>query len=207
MYRCVATTKGGFVQQLAVQYVAHGYWFYVVGSIPEGKEPCRIDEKLAARYDAGLSKWQKARRRQQGIASVQYLRHGRRFLILATHGVHKIFDEERNVLRDVRRAPIRCFGYAVGYRGGHVSVRIDDARFKSIKRRLLRVALRVNAERLGEMLRKLPFEPYAPVRAQLHSLLRAVNRVRLAAGLAQVGRHWIRSRRRIYRPFGVGTQR
>ena len=48
-YRCVATSVAGFVQQLAVAYVAHGYWFYVTGWIPQGKPPEAIDRKLIER--------------------------------------------------------------------------------------------------------------------------------------------------------------
>ena len=33
-YRCVATSAVGFLQQLAVAYVANGYWFYVTGRVP-----------------------------------------------------------------------------------------------------------------------------------------------------------------------------
>ena len=55
MYRCEATTVGGFVQQLAVQYVTHGYWFYVLGRIPAGKDPSSVDAKLVDRYRMACS--------------------------------------------------------------------------------------------------------------------------------------------------------
>ena len=32
-YRCEALTVSGFVQQLAVSYIANGYYFYVAGEI------------------------------------------------------------------------------------------------------------------------------------------------------------------------------
>src|SRR5690349_9747078 len=38
-YRCEVPSIGGFVQQLAVSYLAHGYFFYVWGIVPEGKDP------------------------------------------------------------------------------------------------------------------------------------------------------------------------
>jgi len=38
-YRCVATSLAGFLQQLTVSYLSHGYWFYVTGCIPDGKDP------------------------------------------------------------------------------------------------------------------------------------------------------------------------
>jgi len=53
-YRCEATSISGFIQQLAVGYVGHGCFFYVLGQVPEGKDPQRIDEKLIAKYRIGV---------------------------------------------------------------------------------------------------------------------------------------------------------
>ena len=39
MYRCEAATAVGFVQQLACSYLLHGYHHYVVGELPEYKDP------------------------------------------------------------------------------------------------------------------------------------------------------------------------
>lgn len=49
--------------------------------------------------------------------------------------------------------------------------------------------------------RRLPYEPYAPVRSQLLCLLRAVNRRRRVAGLPELDRGCVRLSRRIVRPF------
>ena len=43
-YRFEASTIEGFVQQVVVQYVACGYWFYVSGIVPEGKDPQAVAE-------------------------------------------------------------------------------------------------------------------------------------------------------------------
>jgi hypothetical protein len=48
VYRAEATSIGGFIQQLAVSYVRNGYWFYVAGSVPEGKDPRAIDANASA---------------------------------------------------------------------------------------------------------------------------------------------------------------
>jgi hypothetical protein len=61
MYKCVCTSVEGFIQQLAVGLIPHGYFFYVMGCIPEGKEPQRVDAKLIERYSIGVSKWTRAR--------------------------------------------------------------------------------------------------------------------------------------------------
>src|SRR5262245_19846691 len=133
MYRCEATSAEGFVQQLAVSYLGSGYWFYVAGEIPAGKDPRRVDEKLVTRYEIDLSKWARARRKRAGLANLQYLRFGRFFVLLATHGAHRFFEEEAASVRDARRTPIRFRGYSVSHRGGHPHVRIEQGEYKRLK--------------------------------------------------------------------------
>jgi hypothetical protein len=47
-YRCETTSIAGFVQQVAVSYVANGYWFYVAGCVPQGKDRRALDAKIIA---------------------------------------------------------------------------------------------------------------------------------------------------------------
>ena len=121
-YRYETTTVGGFVQQLASCYMEHGYWFYVQGTIPESKDLAEVDEKLLTKYQISVSKFQRCRRKQRGIASIQYLRYERTFLVLATYGIHDFFTEEYQVFKDVRRVPIQFMGYSIGYHNGHPTV-------------------------------------------------------------------------------------
>ncbi|MGA7701955.1 MAG: hypothetical protein WCB27_20290, partial [Thermoguttaceae bacterium] len=51
----------------------------------------------------------------------------------------------------------------------------------------------------------LPFEPYAPVRRQLLNLVRYINERRDAADLERIGFDVLRFRRRIVRPFELGS--
>ena len=201
MYRHVAITPEGFVQQLAVSYITHGYWFYVVGSVPEGKEPADVDRKLIRRYGIDISKWARARRKRSGLANVHYLRHCRFFVLLATHGLHPVFQHEANVLHDCRRAPIRFAGYSVSCRGGHAHVRIEKDTYLELKAWMLERSSFLSVEQLCRAFRLIPFEPYAPVRRQLLAIWRAVNRARRAASLDAVPVECIRLRRRIVRPF------
>jgi len=201
MYRFAATTPEGFVQQLAVSYLGNGYWFYVTGEIPQGKDLAKVDEKLVARYQIDLSKWARARRKQAGFANLQYIRFERFFVLLATHGVHPFFEQEADSIRDARKTPIRFRGYSLSYRGGHPHVRIDQEEYKRLKAYFLDVATHRSVERLERELGALPFEPYAPVRRQLLAVLRAVNRERKKAGFAPVPRSCFRFMRRICRPF------
>ncbi len=90
-YRCEATSVAGFVQQLAVGYIAHGYYFYVRGHIPDHKDPAATDHKIIAQYAIDLSKWSRSRRKKGGggqraipaLRSVlRHPRHARRTSLL-----------------------------------------------------------------------------------------------------------------------------
>jgi hypothetical protein len=65
-YRCEATSVEGFVQQVAVQYLRHGYWFYVAGSVPASKDAGAVDRKLIARYGIAVSSKERTRRKRPG---------------------------------------------------------------------------------------------------------------------------------------------
>ena len=203
MYRCRAVLLPAFIQQLAVAYVAHGYWFYVPGWIPPPKDPETLDRKLIEKYGIDVSKWERARRKKAGLANLHYLRHGRTFVLIATHGVHRFFEEEAGQIRDIRRVPFKLGGYSVSYRNGHASVRIDQESYRRLKVYLTDLAVRRSAEHMAEEFRMLHFEPYAPIRRQLLNLLRAVNRVRKQAGLSAVSSDCLCLRRRQYRPFDL----
>jgi hypothetical protein len=200
VYQTEATSIEGFVQQLAVSFVGKGYFFYVTGSIPEGKDPRAVDEKLIARYGIGISKWARVRRKQAGTANLQYLRFERFFVLLATHGKHRFFEDEECV-RDIRRTPIRFAGYSISCRGGHPHVRIEQEEYKQLKAYLLELAIHRSLVTVERELAQIPFEPYAPVRGQLLCILRAVNRARKKAGFTPVTRQVFRFKRRICRPF------
>jgi hypothetical protein len=207
-YRCVATSVAGFIQQLAVSYIANGYWFYVAGRVPDRKDPAVVDQKIIRQYGIDVSKWTRARQKKAGQASVQYLRYDRCFVILATHGAHPIFASEEKRLRDVRRTPMHFLGYAVGCRKGrdgrqwHPSVRIDREVCRQLKAHFSTIAVHRSVEDLCREFRAVDFEPYAPVRDQLYGLLRAVNHRRHAAGLEPVPAKALRLRRFPVKPFG-----
>ena len=205
MYRCEATSIEGFVQQLAVSYVGNGYWFYVAGSVPEGKDPSSVDAKLIERYGIDISKWTRARRKKLGLASVQYLRFARFFVLLATGGEHPFFAEEAGI-RDVRRFPIRFAGYSVSFRKGrdekwHPSVRIDAVEYRFLKREFLGISLTAPLETLIGRFQRLKFASYAPVRNQYYELWRAINKRRRSGALELLPEYVIPKSRPIVSPF------
>lgn len=200
-YRCEAIEVGGFIQQLAVCYVTNRYLFYVMGHLREGADPRAVDSKIIDKYGIDISKAERYRRKQSGRANLQYLRHGRTYLILATLGVGRFFDDEGKAIRSCERVSIKFSGYAVSFSDGKVRVRIEEERFKTIKAYFAGIAVKRPALVIAEELWTQPFEPYAPVRFQLFEILRLVNRLRKAASLGPVPNSAIRKKRRIYRPF------
>jgi len=206
LYQYDATTAAGFLQQLAVAYLGHGYWFYVTGRVPEGKDPAVVDRKLLAKYQVELSKWARARRKAAGLANVQYLRFGRFFVLVATRGEHPFFKGEEH-FKDAREEPIRFGAYSVSVKRGvdgrwHPSVRLHPETYRELRAHLVGIATHRSVEALASELRRLPFEPYAPVRRQLLNVLRALNRARRVAGLESVPVSALRLSRRGVKPFG-----
>jgi hypothetical protein len=178
------------VQQFAVSYIGHRYWFYITGV---------VDRKLIARYGVDLSKWARARRKRSGLANVHHLRDRQLFVLIVTKGEHRFFAEEPHY-RDVRRDPLHFDGYSISYKRDpsgkwHPSVRIHLETYRGIRCHLLDLATRRSAAALADEIWALPFEPYAPVRTQLLCVLRGVNAARKGAGLDPVPRSAVRRRR------------
>jgi len=206
VYHTEATSVEGFVQQVAVSYLTNGYFFFVQGWVPGGKDPLAVDEKLVGRYGVGVSKWSRARRKRAGTACLHYIRHDRLFLLMATHGQHPFFEEERSSLKDARRSPIKAFGYAISFRGGHSHVRIEMSEYKRLKAHLLELAVHRSRASVESAFLNVPFQPYAPVRRQLLNIWRAVNRARKQAGFELIPVECIRMRRKIVKPFESADQ-
>jgi hypothetical protein len=201
-YRCEATSVVGFIQQLAVAYIGRGYFFYVTGEIPERKDPRAVDRRIIEKYGVSIGKTARYRRKTAGLANIQYIRYRQAFVLLATSGKHPFFEEERKLIRDVREVPIKFGGYAVSYRAGHPHVRIEQARYLELKAYLSDLAIHRGRDWLGGVFSRLAFEPYAPIRVQLHCMLREVNRRRALARYELLPASCVRSRRRVVSPFG-----
>ncbi|MGE3239514.1 MAG: hypothetical protein AB7G28_01185 [Pirellulales bacterium] len=218
-YRCVAASPTGFVQQVAVHYLAHGYWFFVQGCVPPDKDPTLVDAKLIAKYGIGVSRQSRSRRKAVGIANIHYIRYGSEFLLLATHGHHPFYDEEGDNIRDARRAPILFAGYSLSVqKGGFVRkvdpntlperdnrwrarVQIQRSEYLLLKSYFLDHAIRWSRAAIADALFHVPYEPYAPVRQQMLNILRLINDKRRSAGLQPISSEALRYRRRIVKPF------
>ena len=105
-YQCVACSIEGLIQQLAISYLRHGYWWYVTGIIPDRKLPEEVDHNILTKY--GIRKdWRYvAHNKQRGIANLQYIRCERFYVILATRGLHEFKQREAKRIRDARKCPL-----------------------------------------------------------------------------------------------------
>jgi len=111
-YRCEAQSPEAVVQLIAASYLRHGFYWYVTGSIPAGKDPAAIDRKLIAKYGIDVSEWERRHRKQRGVANAHYLRHQQWFILMVSDGHHALKQPaakggEGEHLRDCRRQPIR----------------------------------------------------------------------------------------------------
>jgi hypothetical protein len=202
-YSCEAVSVEGFIQQLAVGYLKNHYRYYVMGFLRSAKDPREIDRKLIETYRIDIDKWERHRRKRASLANLQYLRHERTFLLLATgpERTHPFFEREVEI-RDAREVPIKYAGYEISYRDGRVWVRIERAIYNRLKAYFAEIATKRRVVDLVKEFRELPFEPYRPVRYQLFRILDEVNRIRKRAGnRGMVPQTAIRQKRRICRPF------
>lgn len=218
-YKYEVTSQVGFLQRVATHLLPHGYWFFTQGIVPDGKDPAALDSKLLAKYDVAKSDGARRWRKSQGLGNVQYVRCGRQWLLLATHGDHAIREGEGANLKDVRRSPLRIGDYTIYVKRGNylkkrsmedpaapdgrwrVRVLIAREPFRELCAYFLSIACHRRSDALEKALFSLPYVPYAPVRKQLLKLLRLINAKRQAAGYAKVPPTCLRFKREIVRAF------
>jgi hypothetical protein len=216
-YQYEVKSVRAFVQRVACEVANRGYVFYVTGHIPVGRAPEDTDQKLLAAYGLSLSKFQRYRRKTRGIASVQYVRHRRFFVMLATPGQNLWFEREEwprelrlkrgSRINDLREEPLRYAGYQIGLRRSsntgrdHVAVRIQKDEFFGLKAYFLDIACKRSVENLRWEYSNLPFEPYRGVKKQYGEIARAVNVKRKTQGLAPVPLSSLPSRRKVFPTF------
>lgn len=224
-YEYIATSRTGFVQQVACSYVCKGYRFYVSGKVPEGVDPREIDEKLLTKYDIRKTDAQRYYNKHElKRANIQYIRFERDWLMLATPGKH-IWKaiEAKNMADCSRGEPIKFQGYSIYWKDGlyrphrckenpdgepelddkkRVRVQICRTAFRELKAEFHGLATKRSAEWLATKIFNVPYEPYAPVRQQMIEILNAVNRRRKTSGIKTLlDTKCIRTHRKIVLPF------
>ena len=208
-YQCEAKSVDAFIAQL-IRYVASGHYFYLTGRIPDRKDAAAVDRKLVELYGIAKPRWARARRRLAGTAGIHYLRHGRLFVLIATHGKHPFFEDHATSFCDVRRQALHVGGYAVRYtysvreQRWKVFVRLDRETYRNLRAQMLDMALRASyraPDALEREFRRLHWQPYEPVRRQLAAIVKAVNRKRRHAGCRPISLSSVPTMRRISSVF------
>lgn len=189
---------------LACNYLPHGYWWYVTGHVPRGKDPKAVDQKLTQVYGVRVSRSTRTRRKAAGQANIHYLRYEDFWVLLATKGEHSFYEREGGQIRNLREKPILFHGYSISVKAGeflkkaspdaepvrdgkfHARVQIARDKYAELMAYFRDIATRRTAEEIAASLFSLPFEPYAAIRKQTLKLLRIVNKDRVAAGLEEL---------------------
>jgi hypothetical protein len=218
-YKYEVTSLTGYLQRVATHLLPKGYYFFVQGTLPEGKNASVLDRKFISRYEIDKTEGARRWRKSQGLGNVQYVRFADSWILLLTHGDHSIRENEGNNLRDVRRFPIRIGDYSLYVKRGQflkkeyseseakhdgrwrVRVLIAREPYRELCSYFLSIACHRRAEDLSKELFELPYVPYAPVRKQLLKLLRLINAKRKAAGFSKVPVTCLRFKREIVRAF------
>lgn len=197
----VAASVVGFVRHLALYHVSRGYEFYLTGYVPERKRssPEEVDRAMVEKYGVAMSKYARHRRRRAGEAAVAYLRHGDFWIMVATAGRHRFFDENADSIKSFRRRPLVFGGYSIGIRSGKLHVELADDFYRELRGYLVNQAVHRSAKKLVEEIYEIPVEPFGPVQRQLRKILREVNAERKTAGMARVPGRAIPCRLRVVR--------
>jgi len=213
-YPCEAKSIDAFLAQV-VRYVSSGHYFYIRCLIPEHKVPRAVDEKILSLYDIRRSRWQRKRRQLKASAGIHYLRYDRLFVVMLTKGRHDVFYRDHgSCALDIRRTALKVFGYSVRWgfseaqQRHRVSVRLDKATYTRLKTHMLTIcrwpAYR-DREAMEREFRGLPYQLYGPVREQLYTVARAVNRARRRAGISEIDYDCLGNKMRVTRVFCQGA--
>lgn len=226
----IATSEKGYIQQIVTGWVRNGYYYYVQGEVPEGKDATRLDAKLLNQYPIKMTAGRRFSRKKRGLHNLAYLRFERHWIMLATCGGHQEgegyldwFRTEGSNVRNCKRGqPIRAYGYSISYVPGgfvlnrakenqagpperdckqRVRVQISREELQELKANLVGNARNRSEEWFAKQFWNVPYEPYAPVRKQLLGLLRQVNAARSAVGLSKLSPSIIRYRRKPVKVF------
>jgi hypothetical protein len=181
--QCETKTVGDFLYRVAMGGFRFGYVRYAVRDIPDGKDLVVIDRKLIDTYGVTRCRMRRLRERRRGIASVQYVRCGHKFILMATKGDHTAFSKVCSF--DARVSPLHFGGYSVGFSGNTVSVRVAQDVWQPVYARLIASALR-DKQVVERLISSLPYCRFPGVVAQLRSAERALNQKRQSAGLKPI---------------------
>ncbi|MEM9450184.1 MAG: hypothetical protein AAGA75_16830 [Cyanobacteria bacterium P01_E01_bin.6] len=167
----VVNSSADLIRRLTRYYLREGYWYFVKGRIPDHKSIEQVDAKLSAKYETTLSRWQRHRRKAKGLATIQYLRYERDFVLIATDGEHPLFFGDRSV-KDARKYPIEIWYYWIRVRSSRrYEVIVAPWAYHVVKDKVLRLAREGNAAAVEEQITSLKWINYPGVNRQKHKMI------------------------------------
>jgi len=214
-YQYESPSLDGFVQRIVV-LSQKGYYYFLNGTIPAGRDLIYTDQKLLEKSVAWVTKDQRYLRKQQGKANAHYFRHDRDWAVMLTDGAHPMRRENQKErlldLRNEEHPPLYVGGYSIklrrdgtpeGQRRGKLraAVRIDDDSYSLLKARFLELCLRRPSGVLAASIYNVPFEPYAPVYRQMTAIVKAMNERRAKANMPEVPLDSVRFMRTLPKHF------
>lgn len=150
-HRYLTENWQGIIQQL-VYYISMGYSEYHALVLPEKKRDrwLEIDAKLANKYQTDLSKFQRSRRKEKGLANHVYLRWEQYAFLLRSPGtVPDVPDPDR--FHNVRKRPLGITIGTIAFKIHHaqrgVTVHLDRECYQGIKSNLIDWCKRGNSGR------------------------------------------------------------
>ena len=180
----------------SVRYVRYGLEWYLFWTY--GKNP--VFEKYGLAIPGGPPRFHDFR----AFPSLKFHGYG---ISLARRGYDKKTTEEK---ADYRRQKVAAIAAGADYRTiprGHrherwvARVVINEDRYRLLQADLLGMATHRSADYLRMKFYNVPFSPYAPIRSQLATLLRQVNKARQHLGYEPVPDDCIRFSRKMTSPY------
>ena len=175
MYHAEAKTSAELIRRLTKYYLPHGYYFFTTSTVPEHKDVAQVDRNIIEKYGLAISRTARSRNKAKGVARVQYLRHERQVILVATSGDHDFFEDKS--VRDCRLTPLPVWYYWITATQKRYRVKVCPESYHAVREKLLRLAEGGKEEAAIEAFHALPWLNYPDIRKQRQRLLKEVTQV------------------------------
>lgn len=205
-YQCVMPSVEAFVARVQ-RLVSRGYYFAYDGYLKPPKDPAKLDAKMIREWKLYRPDWTREARRRGGESGVHYIRYGRRYVLLATHGWRQSrgrganqksagrFFTQHPGYRDLKDEGLKFYAYNIKSTYSHrlrrrtTFVSLRSSNYHALKAGMLRKAVRGEYRRreaLEAVFWNLPLIWYGPVQRQVRAIVNDVNRTRHRSGLSRI---------------------
>ena len=205
-YQCVMPSIEAFVARVQ-RLISRGHYFAYDGYLKPPKDPAQLDAKMIREWKLYRPDWTREARRRGGESGVHYIRYGRRYVLLATHGWKQShgrgcagkapgrFFTQHPGYRDLKDEGLKFHAYNIKstysqkLRRRTTFVSLRSSNYHALKAGMLRKAVRAEFRRreaLEAVFWNLPLIWYGPVQRQVRAIVNEVNRTRRRYGLPRI---------------------